>query len=340
MKNFVINSELIDEWDWEKNNEMGFYPDQITLGSGKRVLWQCDKGHSYSMTVYRRAHDNCGCSYCTGKQVLIGFNDLKTVNPILASEWNSQKNGELQPTMVTGVCGKSVWWMCKHGHEWQAKISNRANGNGCPYCSGYYILSGYNDLTITRPDLAEEWNYEKNKHLLPTQISRGYGKKVWWKCKKCGHEWRTAPNTRDNMGSGCPECTKGLRVSIQETTLYYYIRKYFEDAIQSYSNRNIGITELDIYIPSLSVGIEYDGTRWHEDIEHDKKKDIMCQNNNINLIRVREPKCPEYISSCFFINLEDRSKSTLSNTCKYILELLGIDCPDVDLERDKLKITI
>ena len=39
----MINSDLIDEWDWEKNNELGFYPDQITLGSGKRVVWKCDK---------------------------------------------------------------------------------------------------------------------------------------------------------------------------------------------------------------------------------------------------------------------------------------------------------
>jgi hypothetical protein len=340
MKDFVINSDLINEWNWGKNNELGLYPDQITLGSGKIVWWTCSKEHAYCMRVYTRSPNHNNCPYCLGKKVLVGFNDLETVNPGLASEWNYLKNHDLKPTMVTGVCSKSVWWKCKHGHEWQAKISNRANGNGCPYCADYYILAGYNDLTTTRPDLVEEWCYSKNKDILPTQISRGCNKKVWWKCKKCGYEWQASPNSRDNMNSGCPECTKGLRVSTQETTIYYYIHEYFNDAIQSYSNRSIGITELDVYVPSLSIGIEYDGTRWHQDIEHDKKKDVACQNNNINLIRVREPKCPEYVSSCFFIHLDDRSKETLSNSCKYILELLGIDCPDVDLERDKLKFTI
>lgn len=338
MKDFVINSDLIQEWNWEKNNELGFYPDQITLGSGRDVWWTCDQGHEYSMPVYRRAHNNSGCPYCIGKKVLVGFNDLATVNPDLASEWNYDKNGALTPTMVTGVCGKHVWWKCANGHEWQVKISNRSHGSRCPYCADYYICSGYNDLVTTRPDLALEWNYEKNVDLLPTQISRGYGKKVWWKCSRCGHEWKASPNSRDNMGSGCPECTKGLRISSQETTLYYYIHKYFNDAIQSYSNRGVGITELDIYIPSLNLGVEYDGTRWHQDVEHDKKKDVACQNNNINLIRVREPKCPEYVSDCFFIYLEDRSRQTLENVCKYILELLGIDYPNVDLERDELKI--
>lgn len=36
MRDYVINSNLISEWDWEKNNESGLYPDKITLGSAKR----------------------------------------------------------------------------------------------------------------------------------------------------------------------------------------------------------------------------------------------------------------------------------------------------------------
>lgn len=407
MKDFVINSDLINEWNWEKNNELGLYPDKLTLGSGKKVWWRCELGHewfaeicsrssgrgcpycsnkiilagfndlltthkelcnewdyekndilptqvsagsskkvwwvcnlghSYLMTIYDRTCSDNGCPYCAGKKILIGFNDLNTVNPKLASEWDYQKNGNLTPEMVTPSSGKVVWWKCNQGHEWQRRIASRNSGSGCPYCADYYIWPGYNDLVTTRPDLALEWDYEKNGDLLPTQISRGYGHKVWWKCKEKGHEWKSAPNSRDNMGSGCPECSKGLRVSVQETTLYYYIHKYFQDAIQSYHDRSIGITELDIYIPSISVGIEYDGTRWHSDTAHDRRKDCACSNNNISLIRVREPKCSEYVSDCFFIYLEDRSKQTLEIVCKHILELLGIDCPDVDLKRDELKI--
>ena len=340
MKDFVVNSNLINEWHWKKNNELKVYPDKITLGSGKNVWWICDRNHEYLMSVDCRSRRNNGCPYCVGKKILVGFNDLASVNPKLASEWNYDKNIGLMPTMVTGVCGKKVWWICNQKHEWMAQISNRAHGNGCPYCSDYYVLPGYNDLITTRPDLAEEWNHERNNPLLPTQISRGYGKMVWWKCKKCMHEWQASPNSRDNMNSGCPECAKGFRISVQESILYYYIHKYFSDAVQSYSNKDVGITELDIYIPNLGVGIEYDGTRWHQDIEHDKKKDAACQNNDINLIRVREPKCPEYMSDCFFIDLEDRSRQTLENSCKYILEILGIDCPDVDFERDKIYLTI
>ena len=37
MKDLIVNNELINEWNWEKNNELGIYPDKITLGSGKKV---------------------------------------------------------------------------------------------------------------------------------------------------------------------------------------------------------------------------------------------------------------------------------------------------------------
>jgi rubrerythrin len=53
----------------------------------------------------------------------------------------------------------------------------------------------------------EEWIYEKNNNIDPTQIGRGSGIKAWWKCKKCGHEWETSISNRV-MGRGCPICSK------------------------------------------------------------------------------------------------------------------------------------
>ena len=49
--------------------------------------------------------------------------------------------------------------------------------------------------------------------------------------------------------------------------------------------------ELDIYLPDLKVGIEYDDDYWHslpEMIERDKKKDNICKEKNIKLIRIKE----------------------------------------------------
>ena len=75
-----------------------------------------------------------GCPYCAGKKVLKGYNDLKTVNPTLAKEWNYEKNNGLTPEDVMPNSNKKVWWKCSKGHEWQAMVINRNKGRGCPKC--------------------------------------------------------------------------------------------------------------------------------------------------------------------------------------------------------------
>ena len=75
-----------------------------------------------------------GCPYCSGRLVVKGKNDLQTINPILASEWDYEKNDKLTPMDVLPNSNKKVWWKCIKGHEWQARIADRNKGRGCPVC--------------------------------------------------------------------------------------------------------------------------------------------------------------------------------------------------------------
>ncbi|MBP3630740.1 MAG: zinc-ribbon domain-containing protein, partial [Clostridia bacterium] len=130
---------------------------------------------------------------------------LLYTNPTLAKEWNYEKNGNLKPEHFMPNSNKKVWWKCAKGHEWQATINSRTAGRGCPYCSGRYAIKGKNDLVTINPNLASEWNYEKNEELKPEDCTSNSGKKVWWKCIK-GHEWQATINSR-NKGNGCPYCS-------------------------------------------------------------------------------------------------------------------------------------
>ena len=127
-------------------------------------------------------------------------------NAQLMAEWNWEKNNErdFDPETLTFGSKKKVWWKCSKGHEWQATISNRNRGNGCPYCAGNSVLKGYNDLQTLNSDLANEWNFEKNDVLTPIDVTPGSNKKVWWKCSK-GHEWQATISNR-NRGNGCSYC--------------------------------------------------------------------------------------------------------------------------------------
>lgn len=208
-----INPALAAEWNHHRNGDLK--PTDITAVSGKKVWWTCSRGHEWEATVANRSKGQ-GCPYCGNKRVLAGFNDLQTTNPELASEWHPTRNGSLHPSEVLAGSSKKVWWCCKLGHEWEAKVSNRLHGCGCPICAGRSILQGFNDLTSTDPSLAAEWHPSKNVDLLPEEVGAGSGKKVWWKCFR-GHEWEATISSR-HKGAGCPYCA-GQRAIRGETDL-------------------------------------------------------------------------------------------------------------------------
>lgn len=330
--NYVIdNAELMAEWNWEKNDDLKFDPKALTLGSNTKVWWKCSKGHEWQASI---SHRNNGrrCPYCAGKKVLKGYNDLQTVNPILAKEWNYKKNNELTPVDIMSNSGKKVWWKCSEGHEWQASIDHRNRGTGCPHCSGNKVLKGYNDLRTVNPTLAEEWNYEKNGDLKPEHCTVNSHKKVWWKCNK-GHEWQ-APISNRNKGVGCPICNSERNTSFPEYAILYYLKKHGLEVIHSYREKGY---ELDIYIPSKKVAIEYDGYFWHKNkTEIDLEKNIKCKKDGIKLYRIREGLPLLNDSSVEFV--VKKNQENLSKILEKILgEIIGI-IVDIDIKRDAIAI--
>ncbi|MBR3690640.1 MAG: IS21 family transposase [Eggerthellaceae bacterium] len=122
----------------------------------------------------------------------------------LLEQWHPEKNGELTPKMVSFGSAMKCWWKCSEGHEWEASVVKRSNGNDCPYCSGNAVLAGFNDLATVRPDLAAEWHPVFNLPLKPPDVTSGSYKVIWWKCSE-GHEWEASVRNR-SKGHGCPYC--------------------------------------------------------------------------------------------------------------------------------------
>ncbi len=196
---------LVKEWNYSKNGDL--FPQQFMRGSGKKVWWICENGHEWEADIKDRAIGG-GCPYCSNQKVLQGYNDLATTHPELVKEWHPTKNGTLTPNQLTHGSKKKVWWICKNGHEWEAIVSDRIKGRGCPVCSYLQRTSSQKkaiNLATTHPELVKEWNYSKNGDLLPEQFTHGSDKKVWWICNK-GHEWEAYIGGRAN-GGGCPYCS-------------------------------------------------------------------------------------------------------------------------------------
>ena len=197
----TVNPRLASEWHPTKNGDLT--PSMVTASSNKKVHWLGRCGHEWEAKIVSRRQGS-GCPICANRAVLAGYNDLATTNPDLASEWHPTKNGDLTPDMVTSGSHKKVHWLSQCGHEWEAVIGSRQYGSGCPICANQAVLSGYNDLTTTNPDLASEWHPTKNGRLTPDMVAACSNKKVHW-LGRCGHEWKAKIEDR-HYGTGCPIC--------------------------------------------------------------------------------------------------------------------------------------
>ena len=77
-----------------------------------------------------------------------GVNDLATLRPEIAEEWDIEMNPGISPSDVTCGSEKKIWWRCEEGHSWQAKVYSRTEGRGCPECAHNraVLQPGINDL--------------------------------------------------------------------------------------------------------------------------------------------------------------------------------------------------
>ena len=183
----TVNPELAAEAD-------GWDPTTLTQGSHKKVGWKCTLGHQWTAEIASR-NDGNGCPICSGKLVLVGFNDLATTYPdvaVQADGWD--------PTTITAGSGVKMKWICSNGHRWKAVVGSRVSGRGCPICVGKVVLAGFNDLATLNSALAADadgWN--------PKTVTVSSGSIKQWKCSN-GHRWKASVANR-NKGTGCAVCS-------------------------------------------------------------------------------------------------------------------------------------
>ena len=190
--------DLIKDWDYGKNSKN---PEQITPGSDYLAYWVCENNHSYRYKVSNRTRGQKGCRKCTNRDVA-NHNSLTYNYPELMKEWDYEKN-TLNPKGLVFGTPKKVWWRCSKNHSWKTSINLRTSRNtSCPYCSGHRV-SEKNNLLHNYPQIASEWDYEKNNDS-PEDLPGRSSKKRWWICKN-QHSYKSTVSNRTG-GSGCPYC--------------------------------------------------------------------------------------------------------------------------------------
>jgi very-short-patch-repair endonuclease len=324
-----VNPELAKQWHPGKNGTLS--PRDVTARSGRKVWWKCPRGddHEWPAVIANRAK-GIGCPICSNKRVARS-NSLGSARPELAKDWHPSKNGALTPFDVLPSTNRKIWWQCEKNptHEWEARLNNRYNGKGCPICSNQKIVRD-NSLGATNPTLAEQWHPTRNGKLTPFDVAPSTSRKVWWKCPKGDdHEWEATINSRAT-GTGCPKCNPVW--SIPELRIFSELKTIFP-TIQHRAILNR--QEVDIYIPELKVGIEYDGVYWHHDkLEKDKNKNARLS-SSLLLIRIREQGLP--LVSANDISVKKISVSTIKKILRVILENIALSTAAINRVHDYLE---
>lgn len=76
-------------------------------------------------------------------------------------------------------------------------------------------------------------------------------------------------------------------ISKGQWNLYYKLKKKYPDAVINFPVRtNKTIRYIDVGIPSLKKGYEYDGIAWHKDKEKDLRRDIELQEMGWKIVHV------------------------------------------------------
>lgn len=179
---------------------------------------------------------------------------------------------------------------------------------GCPYLSrkARGVWRGYNDLATVRPDVAAQWDYQKNYPLTPSDVSYGSTKKVWW-CMDytdeltnsvCHYEWDSTIYHRTSHNEECPHI-KHSKLERKVCRLLKEMGISFKTEAKLEGCEYKGQLRFDIYIPDHNVAIEVDGLQhfqavdffggmdtYIETINRDFAKNNFCMNNEIRLLRI------------------------------------------------------
>lgn len=219
----------------------------------------------------------------------------------------------MSPHSVFPGSDKKVWWLGKCGHEWEAKISERAlRGYGCPLCRK------------SRPKSHEEFCRAISKLNPNIEIIGTYMKssqKISVRCKKCGYEWETKPNNLQ-QGRGCPRCAK-TGTSRTEQFIFTFLEQVFgPDCVKNRDRESIGL-ELDIVC--LGHAWEPGSWVWHcssSKQRRDRQKIEMCREAGIILHTIYD-SCPSKMKEtsvdgclCYTFDLwEEPEHATLKSLC-------------------------
>ena len=228
-----------------------------------------------------------GCPVCGGRK--------KSNTDEFIEKANKVHNNYYDYSLVEYVKTKDkVRIICPEHGEFEQTPQKHLQGQGCPICglergSKLRTKDFYTFVNEANKVHNNEYEYDESSYV-------NMHSKVRIKCKK--HGWFEQYAYDHINGHGCPTC--GSLNSFGEKELYEYVCSLVGSDNVIHNDRSVlSGREIDIFVPSMNIGFEYDGCLWHSEKFHkDKNYHLMkteeCKKRGIRLIHIFED---EYLNS-------------------------------------------
>ena len=254
---FIAESKSLyaDRYDYD-------YSKVEYINAQTNVIIICrEHNREFSVKPYAHLHQNEKCRDC-------GYRDRQMPNQKTTEQFIKQakkKWGEKYNYSDTVYVNKhtKIKYECKNGHGVIEQLPTLHLKNGCPYCNGRGIsrhnLASY--VAIAKVIHKDKYDYSKTHFVRMSDA-------ITITCPKHGDFAQRAGN-HIHLENGCPKCVPGSS-SKEEKDLLEFIKKYYHGIIIENDRNALDGKEIDIFIPELSLGIEYHGIYWHLETVHGK----------------------------------------------------------------------
>ena len=216
-----------------------------------------------------------------------------------------------------------------HGEFEQTLSKHISKKQGCPKCA---IENRSNKRRSNINKLIEKANIEHNfKYDYSNVKFNNVNDKVEIICPKHG---TFKQRFYDNIhGVSCPKCIHIK--SDNEVELFNFIKEKYNDSISG-DRTILNGKELDIFIPSKNIAIEYNGLRWHtEEFNKDKwyhlNKTNECLSKGIKLIQIFEDEYNEHKDIVY-----SKVKHLLNIDCN-LPKIMGRKCSIKEIDKTLAK---
>ena len=233
-------------------------------GALEKVCIICPEHGEFWQTPNNHINNKRGCPKCGNKKSWdergrITINDfIEKAKKVHGNKYDYSKAEYVNTkTKVCIICPE-------HGEFWQTPAKH-LNGQGCPKC-GVTNIWDMRGRTTNSDFIEAAKEVHGDKYDYSKVVYKRRDTKVCIICPEHGEFWQTP--AKHLNGQGCPVCSKIYNV--YEYRLYETLKKNFPNTeiIYQYKNKKIyGRKSIDIFFPSLSVGVEYQGAQHFKPIK-------------------------------------------------------------------------